>query len=77
MFKMPKMRKFGQFLTSLEDKLFFIKKKDMSSKMKTYDNPTHFHTNEIVVFPSGEGVIRCLEIHEYPHFQPYPARSNH
>ena len=28
------------FLTSSEDKLFFIKKEDISSKKRTYGNPT-------------------------------------
>ena len=41
LFKMPKRRTFGDFLTSSEDKLFFIKKEDMSSKKKTYGNPNH------------------------------------
>ena len=29
LFKMPKMRTFGHFLTSSEDKLFFVKKEDV------------------------------------------------
>ena len=40
LFKMPKRRTFGDSLTSSEDKLFFIKKEDMSSKKKTYGNST-------------------------------------
>ena len=36
LFKMPKRRIFGHFLTSSEDKLFSIKKEDMSSKKRTY-----------------------------------------
>ena len=32
LFKMPKRRTFGQFLTSSEDKLFFIKKEDMQAR---------------------------------------------
>ena len=31
---------FGHFLTSSEDKLFFIKKEDISSKKRTYGNPS-------------------------------------
>ena len=46
LFKMPKRRTFGHFLTSSEDKLFFIEKEDMSSKKKTYGNPTGTHCVE-------------------------------
>ena len=38
LFKMPKRKTFGHFLTSVEDKLFFIKKEDLSSKKRTYGN---------------------------------------
>ena len=44
LFKMPKRRTFGHFLTSSEDKLFFIKKEEMNSKKWTYGNPTLFAT---------------------------------
>ena len=40
LFKMPKKRTFGYFLTSSEDNLFFIKKEDKSFKKKTYGNPS-------------------------------------
>ena len=36
LFKMPKKKTFGHFLTSSEDKLFFVKKEDMFSKKGTY-----------------------------------------
>ena len=40
LFIVPKRRTFGHFLASLEDKLFFAEKEDMSSKRKTYGKPT-------------------------------------
>ena len=36
---MPERRTFGHFPTSSEDKLFFVKKEDMSSKKRTYGKP--------------------------------------
>ena len=36
LFIMPKRRTFEHSLASSEDKLFFVKKEDMSSKRKTY-----------------------------------------
>ena len=37
--QMPKRRIFGDFFMSSEDKIFFVKKEDMSSKKRTYGNP--------------------------------------
>ena len=39
-FKMPKRRTFEHYLTSSEDKIFFVKKEDISSKKRTYGNPS-------------------------------------
>ena len=36
---MPKRRTFEYFLASLEDKLFFAEKEDMSFKRRTYGKP--------------------------------------
>ena len=35
---MPNRRTFGHFLAFSEDKLFWVKKEDMSSKRRTYGN---------------------------------------
>ena len=39
LFIIPKRRTFGHFLASSEDKLFLVKKEDMSSKRRTYGKP--------------------------------------
>ena len=40
LFTMPKRRTFGHFLASSENKLFFVKKEEISSKKGTYGKPS-------------------------------------
>ena len=49
LFIMPKMRTFGHFLASSEDKFYFLKKEDMSSKKRTYGKPSGFKLDSSLV----------------------------
>ena len=45
LFVMSKRRTFGNFLASLEDNFFLVKKEDISYKGRAYGNPTYLSLN--------------------------------